>query len=331
MISWSSKKQQSVALSSTESEYMALAKATAEAVWLRKLLSELGFPQPHPTTIYSDSQSAIALSENPKFHSRSKHVETQYHFTREKVLDKQIQLKYVSTLNMTADIFTKPLPRDKHNQCIQNLGMCLIPQDQIVPKYQALITFHTKHPFSECGSKPEDSPQDKSSSKPTPATKGSSKHIQENQENKKTCLSHKQIKKICSKSLTERDSGSLVWRLLNPQTGFICRYRYRFTRCISAHPPASIKTELQQEKLPAKLGATQANHLTAQRHHHNQQPDELDTRLTTLMHLRVLAKSGNIIACSSRAERTSEPRPTNSHQTLRLEETSPLDDEVLNG
>lgn len=140
VISWSSKKQQSVALSSTESECMALAKATAEAVWLRKLLSELGFPQPHPTTIYSDSQSAIALSENPKFHSKSKHVETQYHFTQEKVLDKQIQLKYVSTLNMTADIFTKPLPRDKHNQCIQNLGMCLIPQDQIVPKYQALIS-----------------------------------------------------------------------------------------------------------------------------------------------------------------------------------------------
>lgn len=65
---------------------MALAKAMAKAVWLRKLLSELGFPQPNPTTIYPESQSAIALSENPKYHSRSKHMETQYHFIREKYL-----------------------------------------------------------------------------------------------------------------------------------------------------------------------------------------------------------------------------------------------------
>jgi hypothetical protein len=63
---------------------MALAKATAKAIWLQKLLFELGFPQLSPTTIYSDSKSTIALSANPKFHSRSKHVDTQYHFTREK-------------------------------------------------------------------------------------------------------------------------------------------------------------------------------------------------------------------------------------------------------
>ena len=76
VISWGSKKQQSVALSSTESEYMALAKATAEVVWLRKLLHELGYIQHNSTLIYSDSQSAFALSENPKYHSRSKHVDT---------------------------------------------------------------------------------------------------------------------------------------------------------------------------------------------------------------------------------------------------------------
>jgi hypothetical protein len=74
IITWTSKKQTSVALSSTESEYMALSKACIEAVWLRKLLQDLGFPQFEPTTIYVDNQSAIALSLNPKFHSRSKHI-----------------------------------------------------------------------------------------------------------------------------------------------------------------------------------------------------------------------------------------------------------------
>jgi len=90
VISWGNKKQQSVALSSMESKYMALAKATAEAIWLRKLLHELGFIQQNSTIIYSDSQSTIVLSENPKYHSRSKHVDTQYHFTREKVLSQDI-------------------------------------------------------------------------------------------------------------------------------------------------------------------------------------------------------------------------------------------------
>ena len=76
VISYGNKKQQSVALSSTESEYMALAKATAEIIWLRKLLHELGYIQHNSTIIYSDSQSTIALSENPKYHSKSKHVDT---------------------------------------------------------------------------------------------------------------------------------------------------------------------------------------------------------------------------------------------------------------
>ena len=71
---------------------MALAKATAKAIWLRKLLQELGFPQTDPTPIYSDSQSALALTANPKYHSRSKHIDTQYHFTREKVLTQEIKL-----------------------------------------------------------------------------------------------------------------------------------------------------------------------------------------------------------------------------------------------
>ena len=111
VVSWASKKQTSVALSSNESKYMVLSKAAAKAIWLRRLLQDLGFPQSQPTSIYADNQSAIALTANPKFHSRSKHIDTQYHFTRDQILNKQITLKYVPTMDMVADIFTKSLPR----------------------------------------------------------------------------------------------------------------------------------------------------------------------------------------------------------------------------
>lgn len=84
VISWSSKKQECVVLSFTESEYIILSKATGEAAWLRKLLCELEFQKSNSTTIYCDSQSAIALSANLKYHFRNKHVDTHYHFTREK-------------------------------------------------------------------------------------------------------------------------------------------------------------------------------------------------------------------------------------------------------
>jgi hypothetical protein len=70
----------------TEYEYMALAKPTAKDIWFQQILYELGFPQSTPTFIYLDSQSAIALNENLKYHSCSKHVDTQYHFIRRKVL-----------------------------------------------------------------------------------------------------------------------------------------------------------------------------------------------------------------------------------------------------
>ena len=134
---------------------MALAKASAEAIWLRKLLHELGFPQAHPTIIYSDSQSAIALSENQKFHSRSKHVDTQYRFTRAKVLTQEIQLQYVQIANMTADIFTKSLPKDKHYHCMSLLGMDLIPPSPTPApsKITALLTYTKLHSsFLFCGS-----------------------------------------------------------------------------------------------------------------------------------------------------------------------------------
>ena len=111
-ISWRSKKQRTVALSSTEAEYMASTQATKEAVWLRHLLAELGYPQDGPTIIQEDNQGAIAITCNPCHHERTKHIDIQYHFVREKTEDGTVLLEYCPTEEQVADLLTKPLVRD---------------------------------------------------------------------------------------------------------------------------------------------------------------------------------------------------------------------------
>ena len=115
LVSHMSKKQKTVALSTAESETHAAVQATKEAIWLRALLEELGFKQNHPTTIRCDNQAAIALSRNPEFHSRSKHVDIQYHFLRQHVDIGTVELKFIPSDKMAADGLTKPLSRQKHN------------------------------------------------------------------------------------------------------------------------------------------------------------------------------------------------------------------------
>ena len=110
-VSWSSKKQPVVALSSTEAEYIALCRAAQETVWLRNLLRDVGFSQAEPTTVREDNQGAIALAKNPKDHPRTKHVDVKYHYTRE-VIDKRLmKVDYIPTSDMVADTLTKALPR----------------------------------------------------------------------------------------------------------------------------------------------------------------------------------------------------------------------------
>jgi hypothetical protein len=123
LLSWHSKKQQVVALSSTEAEYVAAATATKELVWLQTLLSEIGYSIQMPCTIFSDNQSSIALSKNPRFHERSKHIEIKYHFLREKVETNVLQLEYTPTGIMWADILTKSLPKSKHDTCAAANGL----------------------------------------------------------------------------------------------------------------------------------------------------------------------------------------------------------------
>jgi hypothetical protein len=118
---WSSKKQPIVTLSTCEAEYVAATTCVCHALWLRNLLKTLGVPQEEPTEIYVDNKSALALSKNPVFHDRSKHIDTRYHFIRECIGRKEVQLKYTKSQEQIADIFTKPLKHD----VFCNLRTCL--------------------------------------------------------------------------------------------------------------------------------------------------------------------------------------------------------------
>ena len=100
-----------VALSSTEAEYIALCRAAQETVWLRNLLSDIGFSQADPTVVREDNQGAIALAKNPKDHPRTKHVDVKYHYTRQVIERNIIRVEYIPTADMVADTLTKPLPK----------------------------------------------------------------------------------------------------------------------------------------------------------------------------------------------------------------------------
>ena len=99
--------QRIVALSSTEAEYIAACEATKEAVWMRRVLTDIGFPQSQPTTIWEDNRSAICLSENPHDHARTKHIDLRYHYLRQQVQLKTVILRSIGTKDQVADILTK--------------------------------------------------------------------------------------------------------------------------------------------------------------------------------------------------------------------------------
>jgi hypothetical protein len=108
LISWSSKRQNTVSRSSAEAEYRAVANAVAEASWLRQLLTELHTPLRKTTLVYCDS--AIYMSKNPVQHQRTKHVEIDLHFVRERVALGEVRVLHVPTTSQFSDIFTKGLP-----------------------------------------------------------------------------------------------------------------------------------------------------------------------------------------------------------------------------
>ena len=119
-ISWQSKQQISTALNTMEAEYMAACAATQEAIWLLRVLRELGCVFTRPLTIYEDNQACIHLSKNPGDFSRSKHIDTRYHFVREQVAQQTVILKKVETKDNLADVFTKPLDRKQFYNITNN-------------------------------------------------------------------------------------------------------------------------------------------------------------------------------------------------------------------
>ena len=122
-IAWSSKKQPTIALSSTEAEYRGAVVATCEATWLKRLLKDMQEEVSDPTTIYCDNLNSIQLAKNPVFHAGTKHIEVHYNFVCERVLSGEVELQYVPTDRQTADIFAKPLGLDKLRQFLGVLGL----------------------------------------------------------------------------------------------------------------------------------------------------------------------------------------------------------------
>ena len=126
-VSWRSKKQTCVALSTAEAEYMALASAAQEAIWMRQLSSELKNGPTEATTIFEDNQSAICMAKNPQFHGRAKHIGIKYHFIREQVSSGTVDLKYCRTDEMIADMLTKGLSRDRLAKLRNMAGVKVMP------------------------------------------------------------------------------------------------------------------------------------------------------------------------------------------------------------
>lgn len=120
---WEARKQRTVALSTTEAEYMALSECAKEAVYLQRFVRELGFNELANLDIMCDNRSSLKLAENPVFHSRSKHIDIRHHYVREVLQDKEIGVRYIPSEEQVADFLTKALSKPKHLKCMTSSGI----------------------------------------------------------------------------------------------------------------------------------------------------------------------------------------------------------------
>jgi hypothetical protein len=123
LISWASKKQPIVSISSAEVEYVVATSASFQAVWMRRLLKDMSQTENDSTPIFCDNTSAIALSKNHVFHKKSKHIDTRFHFIHELVNNGDITLQFCGSRDQLADIFTKPLGKSVFDFHRQHLGI----------------------------------------------------------------------------------------------------------------------------------------------------------------------------------------------------------------
>ena len=126
VITWSSKHQATVALSSCEAEYIAETEATKEAIWLHQLLQHFDYSGPITVIIKGDNRGALALAKNPEFHARTKHIDIRYHFVRQKVEEGLVELEWTGTANNIADGMTKPLKQAAFDKFRGEIGMRVI-------------------------------------------------------------------------------------------------------------------------------------------------------------------------------------------------------------
>lgn len=129
-ISWSAKRQATVALSSCEAEYIAESEAAKEAIWLRRLLGNFGYTGPRIVMIKGDNKGALALAKNPTAHARSKHIDIRYHFEREKVAEGIVNMDWVSSEGNIADGMTKLLRRTKFTSFRRDVDMRVIAEER---------------------------------------------------------------------------------------------------------------------------------------------------------------------------------------------------------
>jgi hypothetical protein len=120
-----------------EAEYRAYLSASQEAQWLRKLTFDVHHSVPEKTKIWSDNQGAIQLAKNPVFHARTKHIGVHYNFTKDLGANKEIQIEYIPTEDMLADIFTKALDWEKHTKFSSSMGV--VPMSMILPRSRGCV------------------------------------------------------------------------------------------------------------------------------------------------------------------------------------------------
>ena len=124
MVTWKGKKKKVVALSSTEAEFRGIAKGITEVLWIRKLLEELKCQQQEACNLYCDNKAAISISENPVQHDRTKHVEIDRHFIKEKLEKGIITLPFIRSKDQLTDILTKTVSAEVFNAVLCKLGVC---------------------------------------------------------------------------------------------------------------------------------------------------------------------------------------------------------------